>query len=105
MEIYVVFFSMLGILYWLKKDNKKFILCFALAIPIKMFALMIFFPLILIREKRIWKVIVNLLSGCSIWIILKLLFQSNAAYRLSVSEPNQRMLDTIFAKQLSGGNS
>ena len=105
MEIYVVFFSMLGILYWLKKDNKKFILCFALAIPIKMFALMIFFPLILIREKRIWKVIVNLLSGCSIWIILKLLFHSNAAYRLSVSEPNQRMLDTIFAKQLSGGNS
>lgn len=105
MEIYVVFFSTLGILYWIKKEHKKFLLCFAIAIPIKMFALLIFFPLLLIREKRIWKIIIDLLAGCSIWIILKVVFHANDAYRISVAEPNQRMFDSIFANQLPGGNT
>lgn len=105
MEIYVVFFSMLGILFWLKKEHKKFLFFFSLAIPIKMFALLIFFPLCFIREKRVWKILVDFLGGCSVWIVLKLLFHTDVAYRLSIAEPNQRMLGTIFSKQIAGGNS
>lgn len=57
-DIVVLYFAILGIDYYFRGDMKKFTLCFMCAIPLKFFALLIFVPLVLLREKRIWKIVV-----------------------------------------------
>ena len=59
-DIVVLYFAILGIDYYFRGDMKKFTLCFMCAIPLKFFALLIFVPLVLLREKRIWKIVVYL---------------------------------------------
>lgn len=102
-EIYTVFFSLWGIYYWIRKDTAKFILFFAFAIPMKMFSLLIFFPLILIRQKNIKKIILYLLGGMSVYLLCKIIWSTNEAYRICTAEPGQRMIDTMKAKQFAGG--
>ncbi len=58
-------FVMLGILHYIREDrimrgyNVLFILYFAIALPLKMFALLVFIPLLLLKEKRVYRIIVN----------------------------------------------
>lgn len=52
-DVFAIFFMLLGIYYYLKEDEKKFLLFFAIALPLKTFAVFIFLPLLLLREKRV----------------------------------------------------
>lgn len=56
-DIIEMCFIMLGIEAYLKNDMKKFCLWFTIAIPLKLFALLLFVPLLLLREKRILRII------------------------------------------------
>lgn len=64
-DIISMTFVMLGILHYIKEDKVKkgynilFILYFAIALPLKMFALLVFIPLLLLKEKRVYRIIVN----------------------------------------------
>jgi hypothetical protein len=51
-DVISMFFTLLGFYYYLKKDFKRFIFFFAIAISCKYFAAILFFPLILMIEKR-----------------------------------------------------
>lgn len=55
-DIFNVFFTLMGLWAWLKKDERGFIGWFALAVTFKMFALMVFLPLLLLEEKRLWRI-------------------------------------------------
>ena len=57
---------LMGFHAYLKDDYKKFIIYFALAIPLKIIAIFAFIPLILLKEKRIFYVIRDLILGCII---------------------------------------
>lgn len=103
MEIYVTLFTLLGILYWLKEKEPLFLLFFAIAIPLKLFALFILIPLLLIREKNIWRIILRLIFSIGFLIIEKLIFASNDAYRLSTKEPGIRMINTLSNNSITGG--
>ena len=52
-DIFSIFFMLLGIYAYLKGEDKKFLLFFAIALPLKTFAIFVFLPLLLLREKRI----------------------------------------------------
>lgn len=67
-------FTLLGIYFFMKKNDKGFILSFAVAIAMKMFALWIFIPLVLIKEKRIWRIIIYGIEGISVIAIPKIYF-------------------------------
>lgn len=58
-DILTVFFVLLGIYFYFKDNRGLFILYFALAIPFKYTPLLIFIPLLLLKEKNIWKLIWN----------------------------------------------
>lgn len=73
-DIISVAFTLLGIYCYLEKKNKGFVLAFAIAIAMKMFALWIFIPLVLLKEKRIWRIILYLLEGISGIVIPKVYF-------------------------------
>ena len=72
-DVISVFFTLLGFYYYLKKDIKRFIFFFAIAISCKYFAAILFFPLILMIEKRPLH-IAKLLALGSLAVVLGLCF-------------------------------
>lgn len=67
-DVILLYFILGGIYGYCKNDKKMFYLNFVLAIPLKMFALFIFVPLVLLSEKNVIRIIGNLLGGCSLFI-------------------------------------
>lgn len=55
-----LFFILLAVLYYLRDDEKKFLLFFSVAVSMKYFALIVFIPLILIREKNLIRIFCKL---------------------------------------------
>ena len=54
-DSFTVFFVLLGIYYYLKDNRALFVLFFALSLPFKYFSLLVFVPMLLLKEKVIWK--------------------------------------------------
>lgn len=73
-DILSVAFTLLGIYFYMKRNNKGFVLSFAVAIAMKMFAVWIFIPLVLLKEKRIWRIIVYGIESVSVIAIPKIYF-------------------------------
>lgn len=55
-DIFTVILILLGIYYYLKDNRKLFVLFFALSLPFKYYSLLIFVPLLLLREKNIFRI-------------------------------------------------
>ncbi|MBQ4529115.1 MAG: hypothetical protein IJA36_00675 [Lachnospiraceae bacterium] len=73
-DIIGIFFSLIGLYYYIKGDLKKFTLFMAISITMKNFALLIFLPLILLKEKKIVKVVLYTIASMGIFILSQLLF-------------------------------
>ena len=70
-ESFVVFCVLLGVYYWLKKKPVWFVFWFAVALTFKITALLFFLPLLLLREKSIFKI---LLSAVAVFLLYGLEF-------------------------------
>lgn len=79
-DIICVLFSVYGLYYFLKKDYRRFYLFFGVALTCKNFAMFVFICLILLHEKRFLYIIRNLIGGCYLIIIEKLLFSFGKSY-------------------------
>ena len=55
-DIMGIFFSLVGVYFYIKGDMKKFGLLFIVAVQYKFFPLFIFIPLLLLKEKNIKKI-------------------------------------------------
>lgn len=75
---------LLGIYYYLKSDNTKFILFFSIAITFKYFALLIFIPLLLLREKKIEKVVTSSFFVMLVFLLEVGFYIHSAAFRNGV---------------------
>jgi hypothetical protein len=56
-DSFTVFFMLLGVLFYFRKDWLKFALFFGVALTCKYFPIFIFIPMLLLCEKNIWKII------------------------------------------------
>lgn len=83
MILWQLLLSLLGILAYIKEDDKKFILWFVLANCMKLFGIFIFIPLILLKEKRVFAAILKTLAGISGVVVCKLIYSGNVAYQAS----------------------
>jgi len=72
-------FVLAGIYYYIKEDNKKFLLFFAVAITMKYFALFVFIPLILFRYRKIRKMLYIFGAGCVLVAISILIIETSSA--------------------------
>ncbi len=79
-DIITTFFMCLGVYYYVKEDRKKFVCSFAVAITCKYFALLIFLPLLLLKEKRIWKIICDTAGVFSLFIIEFIIYATSEAF-------------------------
>lgn len=93
-----------GLWAWLKKDERGFIGWFALAVTFKMFALMVFLPLLLLEEKRLWRIAGASAGACSLSLLSKLLF-----LRDKMNTPTQfderRFIRFLFGRNLDLGGA
>lgn len=58
-DIFTLFFTLLGFLFFLKKNYKLFILFFAISVTFKYFPIFLFIPLLLLSEKKVNKLILK----------------------------------------------
>lgn len=56
-DIFTLFFMLIGIYYYFKGKDLLFILFFSFSVPFKYFSLLVFFPLLLLKEKNVWKIL------------------------------------------------
>jgi len=73
-DIICIVFTLLGVLAFLRGRMRNMVIWFALANSFKLFALFVFVPLLLLREKRIWKIATGLALVSSIVLAQKLVF-------------------------------
>lgn len=73
-DIIGLFFTLLGVYYFIKGDNNKFVFWFAIAIAFKLFAVLVFIPLILLTHKKVVSVFFHVLCGLSLVLFTKLYF-------------------------------
>ena len=99
-DIIPIFFMLLGIYYYLKKQDLKFILFFAIAIPMKLFPLLVFIPLLLLREKKISKILLYTLVAVSLLTVLRVGEAMMPLYYESTEGFKVYMFDKLFNSAL-----
>lgn len=87
-DVISVAFTLLGIYGYLTDNNKCFVAAFSMAIAMKMFAVWLFIPLVLLKEKRIWRILVYGLEGLFVIAVPKIYF-TIASHRFMIN----RVLD------------
>lgn len=83
-DIITAFFMCLGLLYYVRKDRRKFIIAFSLALTCKYFALLVFIPLLLLWEKNVCKIIRDVICVCGLFVIELLFYITSEAFRTGV---------------------
>ncbi len=83
-DILTVFFVLLGVLAAFKDQRIKSAVCFGVAVTFKYFALLIFIPLLLLREKNILKIIRNCVICGLPFVLETLVYIGSSAFRNGV---------------------
>ena len=76
-------FALTGYLYYVKRDEFRFLLYFSLAISFKYFALVIFVPLLLLSEKRLFALALKFTVAIFPTLLQAAAYWSNSAFRES----------------------
>lgn len=80
-KIILVFFMLLGFYFWLREDDKLFLLFFAIAFLFGMPALPVFITLLLLKEKRIKDITWNVVLFLVPTVLKTLVLLRDTAYR------------------------
>ena len=100
-DIIELFFILLGLLVYIKGKFKWFVFWFAIAILIKLFALFIFIPLVLLMNKKSAKIIKYICIGLLPLLITKLISYQMPMYKESMASFSDEMLTKIFAQGIN----
>ncbi len=79
-DILTTFFMCLGFYYYVKEDRKKFVILFAIAVTCKYFAFLLFMPLLLLKEKNVWRILRETAGVFSLFIIETLVYVTSDAF-------------------------
>lgn len=95
-DLPAVLLMMFGLYFYLKDNEKLFILFLAIAIPFKMFALMMLVPLLVLKEKRIFAIIIK--CGCAAipMLLCKLIFRNDEAYHFALKSQSRDAMNSLL---------
>ena len=96
-DIIEIYFILIGLLMYLKGNKKWFIIWFSIAITLKLFALFIFIPLVLLKEKKIGKIIKQIFVGVAPLIFFKIISSFMYLYNESTSVFTDEILKRVFS--------
>lgn len=93
-DIIAVVLMLAGIYYYIKKDTVKWLVFFSLAIPMKYMAALVFIPLLLYRQKNIFKIILDVVLVLLPMVIGRILIPPYGA-------GNDGMISYFFRNQIA----
>ncbi len=102
-DIFSIFFMLLGLIAYLKNKDFWFIICFMIAAPLKMFAILLVLPLILLRYKNLFKASLLTLSTTALIIIEKLLFSGSVIYKYALSSQSSAAIGGLLGSNIKLG--
>ena len=79
-DIFMTVFVLLGLYCWLKKEDFWFVLWFGIAVTFKYTALVLFLPLLLLRQKNIWKILASAVLLLIPFAVEYLLYRHSAGF-------------------------
>lgn len=94
-DIISVTFMLAGLLAYMKGNTRAFLLWFLAANTFKLFALFIFIPLVLLREKRILRALAQIAVGLVGLVLCRLLYRGDLAFEASTGGFTDLMLDRL----------
>ncbi len=100
-DVLSVLAMLLGIYRYLKRDERGFILCFMIAMPLKTFAVFIFLPLLLLREKRIPMIFLKTAAVFAIQILCAIPFYRDAWYEACMGSQNRDAVNLLLGAGIS----
>ena len=96
-DIIMIVFILLGLRAYLRGRLGRFLLWFAIANTFKLFAIFIFVPLLLLREKRLRVVALQFGVGLIGLVACRAIYHGNVAYKASTSGFMSSMLQRLTA--------
>ncbi len=87
-----------GVHAFIKDDYKKFLICFALAIPLKIVSFFVFIPMVLLKEKRILYVLRDCILGLIIFPIEEIIYFV-VGYLNRLMTPAQQAVEQIVTAE------
>ncbi len=84
-DILVILIMLLSLYNFMKKEMVKFVLWAALSIALKPFFIFSYIALVLLKEKRVFRVLLYSLFGMSFYLVQKVPFLSAPMYKESIS--------------------
>lgn len=103
-DIIPLFFVLLGMLFYMQNDKKRFLIYFAVAMAMKPFAALMFVPLVLLKEKKISRIILQGLAGFSLFLLCKVFYLPSEAYRNSGASFLSGMSYKLFEVAIPAGS-
>lgn len=101
-DILVIFVMLLAIYNYMKGNTKKFVLWSALSIALKPFFIFSYIALILLKEKKIFRIAFYGLMGMSIYILQKIPFLFAPMYKESLSYgPTSNLIGLLLESKFS----
>lgn len=100
---FALFLLLLGFYFYLGGKEKWFLLCYAVALPCKMFAIFLFLPLLLLTEKRIVFLGVKTAALFVFWFLSRLLFSGDPAYHFAVGSQSRDAILQITGSKFFWG--
>ena len=100
-DIMGIFFSLVGVYFYLKGDMKKFGLMFVVAIQYKFFAVFIFLPLLLLKEKRMLRIAGYILPCVASIILFRVPFINDGSIMEEKNGINAGMFDKILGLNIT----
>lgn len=97
-DIIGIFFSMVALYYYLNGDMKKFTLFTAVAVTMKTFALFVFLPLLLLKEKKVLKIVIYTICSLSVFVGSQLIFTllgTTPAGSFLFAQMNKMLMGTV----------
>lgn len=105
-DILPVVFILYGVRFYLEKEDRKFILCFAVAMTMKPFAVLPFIALVLLKEKRILHITIKIFAGLLPVFICKVTYSLfSEGYRISCGSFLEQSLPALLKVSVSTGNT
>ncbi len=96
-DIIMIVFILLGLRAYIRGQMGRFLLWFAIANTLKLFAIFVFVPLLLLREKRLRVVVVQLVIGLIGLVGCRAIYHGNVAYKASTGGFMSSMLQRLTA--------
>ncbi len=105
LDIIPTLLMLLGVKKYLEKKNMMFVVFFSIAISMKSLALLVFVPLVLVREKNIIKVLVDLCGGIAMTFVSSMVFSASPGYIVTKAtlDNHYKFIEGLFGAQFPIG--